>query len=128
MNPKPEEHTSSFPIENPSIEPDHGTDGLLRATFSIGTVSTYDPSNEANKFYVQCPYKSGHTDGKSGKTDAYVFGDASGWAFNCSHTSCKQAGRTTWDSFREGMKIPRREHSSRRRTNKGQAENPTLKS
>ena len=70
---------------------------------------TYDPSNEANKFYVQCPYKSGHTDGKSGKTDAYVFGDASGWAFNCSHTSCKQAGRTTWDSFREGMKIPRRE-------------------
>ena len=69
---------------------------------------TYEPSNDSNKFYVQCPFKDGHTDGKSGKTDAYVFGDASGWAFNCSHTSCKQAGLTTWGSFREGMKIPRK--------------------
>ena len=68
----------------------------------------YEPSKESNKFYVQCPYKDGHTNGKSGKTDAYVFGDASGWAFNCSHTSCKQAGRTTWESFRAGMKIPRK--------------------
>ena len=69
----------------------------------------YEPSKEPNKFYVQCPYKDGHTHGKSGKTDAYVFGDASGWAFNCSHTSCKQAGRTTWESFRDGMKIPRKD-------------------
>ena len=63
---------------------------------------TYEPSNDSNKFYVECPYKDGHTDGKSGKTDAYVFSDASGWAFNCSHTSCKQAGRTTWENFRDG--------------------------
>ena len=69
----------------------------------------YEPSKESNKFYVECPYKDGHASGKNGKTDAYVFGDASGWAFNCSHTSCKQAGRTTWDSFRAGMKIPRKD-------------------
>ena len=71
----------------------------------------YEPSKESNKFYVQCPYKDGHTNGKSEKTDAYVFGDASGWAFNCSHTSCKQAGHTTWESFRVGMKIPRKDTS-----------------
>ena len=70
---------------------------------------TYEPSNDSNKFYVECPYKNGHTNGKSGKTDAYVFGDAAGWAFNCSHTSCKQAGLTTWESFRAGMKIPRKD-------------------
>ena len=70
---------------------------------------TYEPSNDSNKFYVECPYKNGHASGKNGKTDAYVFGDASGWAFNCSHTSCKQAGLTTWESFRAGMKIPRKD-------------------
>ena len=65
----------------------------------------YEPSKESNKFYVECPYKAGHASGKNGKTDAYVFGDASGWAFNCSHTSCKQAGRSTWESFKEGFGI-----------------------
>ena len=68
----------------------------------------YEPSNDSNKFYVECPYKNGHTNGKSGKTDAYVFGDAAGWAFNCSHTSCKQAGLTTWENFKEGSGIKSR--------------------
>ena len=103
---EPEEQ-QELPQENPTST-DHGTDGSLEDFLQKHNVD-YEPSNDSNKFYVQCPYKNGHTNGKSGKTDAYVFSDASGWAFNCSHTSCKQAGRTTWDSFRDGMKIPRKD-------------------
>ena len=97
---EPETEEIKKPVENKqeSIE-------TLQAFLNRHNVD-YEPSHDSNKFYVQCPYKDGHTDGKSGKTDAYVFSDASGWAFNCSHTSCKQAGRTTWESFRAGMKIP----------------------
>ena len=57
------------------------------------------------KLYVECPYSAGHTDGKQGKTDSYVFDDGKGWAFYCSHESCKRKGHNTWDSFKTGHGI-----------------------
>ena len=55
------------------------------------------------KLYVECPYKHGHTDGKQGATDSYVFDDGRGWAFYCSHAHCQD--RRTWDSFKTGYGI-----------------------
>ena len=62
----------------------------------------YTHTKEAGKFYVNCPYKEHHTDGKHGATDAYVFDDGK-WSFYCSHTSC--ANNRTWDAFKRGNGI-----------------------
>lgn len=60
----------------------------------------------SEKYFVQCPYKHHHTEGKCNHKDAYVFVNESGkFAFHCSHASCKSAGRTTWESFKAGHGI-----------------------
>lgn len=64
---------------------------------------SYSPTDTLNKFYVECPYSSGHTGGKQGSTDSYVFDDGTGWAFYCSHASCK--GHRTWEAFKSGVGI-----------------------
>ena len=66
----------------------------------------YKETGDPDKFWVPCPYKSHHTGGESGRTDAYVFNDGK-WAFKCSHTSC--AGRG-WQDFKDahGMGIASR--------------------
>lgn len=59
-------------------------------------------------FYVECPYKQNHTGGVSNRTDAYVFCGDHGFAFYCSHASCKEAGNNTWRRFKQGIGIDRR--------------------
>ena len=63
----------------------------------------YAHSKDTGKFYVDCPYKAGHTDGKQGKTDSYVFDDGTGWAFYCSHAHC--VNNRTWNAFKAGHNI-----------------------
>lgn len=63
----------------------------------------YTLGKHNGKYFVDCPFKKGHTDGKQGKTDSYVFDDGSGWAFYCSHAHC--ANKRTWSSFKDGMGI-----------------------
>ena len=101
---------SDYPLEESKEQKTFSTENKTKSNETLQEFLdrhniTYEPSNDSNKFYVECPYKSGHSNGKNGKTDAYVFGDASGWAFNCSHTTCKQAGLTTWENFKEGVGI-----------------------
>lgn len=63
-------------------------------------------ANKSEKYFVVCPYKQHHTDGICKAKDAYVFVNEEGkFAFHCSHASCKSAGRTTWESFKEGYGI-----------------------
>ena len=63
----------------------------------------HTPTNEPNKFYVECPFRSAHTGGKQGPTDSYVFDDGTntGWGYYCSHAHC--AGKRTWQAFKDGM-------------------------
>ena len=66
---------------------------------------TQNPSR-TGMFWVKCPYTRFHTGGRCGKKDAYVFVNENGkFAFHCSHTSCKSAGRTTWAMFKKGYDI-----------------------
>lgn len=63
-------------------------------------------TDEAEKYFVECPYKQHHTDGICKPKDAYVFVNESGkFAYHCSHASCKSGGRATWESFKEGHGI-----------------------
>jgi hypothetical protein len=69
-------------------------------------------------FFVQCPHTAQHTDGRSGRTDAYVFiSDTGGYAFHCSHTSCQTTGKSTWQAFRDGyhIKTPPRTYTAKQR-------------
>ena len=68
---------------------------------------TYDAdASVSEKYFVECPYKQHHTDGICKPKDAYVFVNEQGkFAFHCSHASCKSAGRTTWESFKDGYGI-----------------------
>ena len=60
----------------------------------------------ADKYFVQCPFTSNHTDSICKTKDAYVFvNEDSRFAFHCSHTSCQSGGRTTWESFKAGLGI-----------------------
>ena len=68
----------------------------------------YTVSRDAGKYYVDCPYKDGHTGGKQGKTDSYVFDDGKAWAFYCSHAHC--ADKRTWDAFKSGNGIQNGHH------------------
>ena len=63
-------------------------------------------TQDGNKYFVECPFKEHHTNGICKLKDAYVFENAEGkFAYHCSHASCKSAGRTTWDSFRDAHGI-----------------------
>ena len=74
-------------------------------------------AKKANKYFVQCPFSEYHTDGICKPKDAYVFVNAEGaFAFHCSHTSCRSAGRSSWQAFKEGYNIrnvtPQRKQTS----------------
>lgn len=61
----------------------------------------YKKSSEVNKFYVECPWKDGHTGGICKPKDAYVFSGYDGkFAFHCSHDTCKRRGNS-WEQYRE---------------------------
>ena len=72
----------------------------------------YSHAPEQGKYFVDCPYKDGHTGGKQGKTDSYVWEDSKGWGFYCSHSSC--ANHRTWEAFRTGNGIKKSEYSERK--------------
>ena len=94
--PKPKE-TRQAPKSNGN-GPDETLEQFLRRhniAFTLG--------KQSGKFYVECPYKNGHTGGKQGKTDSYVFDDGSGWAYYCSHAHC--GDKRTWQAFKDGMGI-----------------------
>ena len=64
----------------------------------------YTVSKDPGKYFLtECPFRAGHTDGKQGKTDTYVFDDGTGWAFYCSHAHC--ADKRTWEAFKKGHNI-----------------------
>lgn len=95
------------PVEQPKSQPqqrnlDQGPTESLEDYLRRKGVA-YEPTKEANKFYVECPYKAGHTGGKQGKTDSYVFDDGTGWGYFCSHAHCEH--RRTWEAFKSGMGI-----------------------
>ena len=81
-----------------TFDSDEKLDEFLRR-HNIGYTEGKDPG----KYYLECPYRSGHTGQKQGKTDSYVFDDGNGWAFYCSHAHC--ADKRTWQAFKDGMGI-----------------------
>ena len=62
----------------------------------------YKPSKDGSKLYVECPYKEGHTGGKQGPTDSYVWDDGK-WSYFCSHAHCVH--KRTWEAFKAGHGI-----------------------
>lgn len=78
--------------------PDESLEDFLRR-HGVAYTQTKDPG----KFYVECPYKDGHTGGKQGPTDSYVFDDGKAWSYYCSHAHC--ANKRTWEAFKEGNNI-----------------------
>lgn len=78
----------------------------LRDWLGTWNIAYEADSDKSEKYFVECPYKQHHTDGICKPKDAYVFVNETGkFAFHCSHASCKSAGRTTWESFKEGSGI-----------------------
>lgn len=78
----------------------------LREWLGAWGISYDADANKSEKYFVECPYKQHHTDGICKPKDSYVFVNESGkFAFHCSHASCKSAGRTTWESFKEGYGV-----------------------
>lgn len=100
-----------YPLPEPEPEPEvpskpskSAPDETLEEFLRRHNIS-YTPTDTPNKFYVTCPYQAQHASGKNTPTDAYVFDDRQAWAFHCSHTTCKQSGRSTWDAFKVGHGI-----------------------
>ena len=53
-------------------------------------------------YYVQCPWQSTHASGQNGDKDSYIWENPDGsFAFYCSHATCKQNGRNSWESYRQ---------------------------
>lgn len=78
----------------------------LREWLGMHSIAYEEDAGVSEKYFVECPYKQHHTEGKCNPKDAYVFVNESGkFAFHCSHASCKSAGRTNWESFKEGYGI-----------------------
>ena len=77
----------------------------------------YTPcEKKSEKYFVQCPYTEHHTGGICKPKDSYVFTNTdSKFAFHCSHTSCKSAGRTTWQSFKDGYGIKSKSYSPKKK-------------
>ena len=89
-----------------STAPTLDTDTKLNEFLDKHSISYTPCSKESEKYFVECPYKEHHTDGICKEKDAYVFTNTdSKFAFNCSHTSCKAAGRTTWQAFKDAHGI-----------------------
>ena len=97
--PIPEEPPKTY-TQQQTFDSDERLDEFLRR-HNIPYTETKTP----DKFYVDCPYKDGHTGGKQGPTDSYVFDDGTGtgWAFYCSHAHC--ANKRTWQAFKDGNGI-----------------------
>ena len=86
------------PLNTQDYKPNETLEEFLKRhgiSFTLG--------KHSGKYFVECPYRSGHTDNKQGKTDSYVFDDGGGWGFYCSHAHC--ANKRTWSAFKEGMGI-----------------------
>ena len=82
------------------------TKKTLREWLGTWNIAYDADAGVSEKYFVACPYKQHHTDGICKPKDAYVFVNESGkFAFHCSHASCKSAGRTTWESFKNGYGI-----------------------
>ena len=82
------------------------TKETLRDWLGTWNIAYEADAGVSGKYFVACPYKHHHTDGICNPKDAYVFVNESGkFAFHCSHASCKSAGRTTWESFKEGYGV-----------------------
>lgn len=92
--PEPEPETA------PRAEQTHHSKALRDFLFDHGIDHEV---RDKGGFFVQCPFLSGHTDGKQGKTDSYVWEGESGWAFYCSHAHCQN--NRTWQRFKEGHGI-----------------------
>ena len=109
---EPEEQ-QELPQET-STSTNHDTDGSLEDFLQKHNIKyTPDPKSQ-HKFFVECPFTEGHTDGICNLKDAFVTDRPQGqykgkWGFHCSHASCKSKGNDTWESFRVGMKIPRKD-------------------
>ena len=79
----------------------------------------YTPAPEQGKYFVDCPYKDGHTGAKQGKTDSAMCFDDGKWSFHCSHSSCQAGGRRiTWQAFKDGhgIKTPEDQGNGHTRT------------
>ena len=89
-----------------STAPTLDTDTKLNEFLDKHSISYTPCSKESEKYFVECPNKEQHTKGICKEKDAYVFTNTdSKFAFHCSHTSCKAAGRTTWQAFKDGYGI-----------------------
>ena len=83
---------------------EHATDDELYRILTENNIP-FEPRPRGG-FFVRCPHSQQHTDGRCGRTDAYVFiGDTGACAFHCSHASCQSTGKSTWAAFKEGYNI-----------------------
>ena len=107
---------SALPFKTDSFE--KSTKNRKRKSAGITSLSDYlrqhviqhTPADEPDKYYVDCPFSAGHTDGIQKPKDSYVFVNESGkFAYHCSHTSCQKGGKTTWESFRNAHGIKKKE-------------------
>ena len=115
---EPEEQ-QELPQET-STPTDHDTDGALEDFLQKHNIEYTPDQKSQHKFFVGCPFKEGHTDGICNLKDAFVTDRPQGqykgkWGFHCSHASCKSKGNDTWEAFREGMKIPRKDSTHGRK-------------
>ena len=101
--PEPEQ-TQPLEVSNPvpTTTPTTPTKSLTLDEFiSENSIATIKPRPKGGHF-VECPYQSEHASGKNTETDAYIWENPDGtFAFYCSHSTCKQKGRNTWQSFRD---------------------------
>lgn len=96
----------------------------LREWLGMHSIAYEEDTGVSEKYFVECPYKQHHTEGKCKPKDAYVFVNESGkFAYHCSHASCKSAGRTNWESFKEGYGI-RKVDGGKYRVHNSQAPEP----
>ena len=88
-------------------------------------VETLGPRDEGG-YFVRCPFP--HASGKYGRTDSYIFEDSKGKAYHCSHTSCRDSGKSKWKPWADAVVPDRLKKVARKgRKKKTQAEVPAWK-